>query len=75
VPSVFPEGTPNFPEVRERAARMAQAGFTGIWIAGREPNAVPRLPGCAIAYARDTDVLLRKAGTAQPAISTPASGP
>lgn len=60
IPTLCPQRTPDIAVLRKRMARMSQEGFTGLWIAGLNPKAIPPLPGYAMAYASGTDTLLLK---------------
>jgi hypothetical protein len=55
-----PAGLPDLQAVRQRMTRMAIAGFTGIWVAGIDREAVPILPNYHVVYTRGTDTLLLK---------------
>jgi hypothetical protein len=60
IPTFCPQGMPDLAELRRRMADMSRDGFTGLWIAGLAPKAIPPLPGYFIAYAKGTDTLLLK---------------
>ncbi|MDB5712829.1 MAG: conserved rane protein of unknown function [Sphingomonadales bacterium] len=55
-----PAGLPDLQAVRQRMNRMAIAGFTGIWVAGIDREALPILPNYHVVYTRETDTLLLK---------------